>query len=146
MIYLDNAASTAIFPSIIDKLHIEYKKTFGNPGALFYEQAIESRELVEFARNKIAKFTGAYPENIIFTSGASESNNTIIKGICDPFFTHGKKIITTNVEHNCVANPIKYLAQLGYEVIELGVDKTGKININELENLVDENVALVSIL
>ena len=108
MIYFDNAATTPLLPEVIDKMSETMKTTFGNPSSLHAHGRMASKLLRE-SREQIAQSLHTLPNRIFFTSGGSESNNTVIKGYCLKHQADGKHIITTALEHHAVLEPIEYL-------------------------------------
>ena len=116
MIYFDNAATTPLLPEVIDKMSETMKTTFGNPSSLHAHGRMASKLLRE-SREQIAQSLHTLPNRIFFTSGGSESNNTVIKGYCLKHQADGKHIITTALEHHAVLEPIEYLVErFGFEV------------------------------
>ena len=105
MIYFDNAATTPLLPEVIDKMSETMKTTFGNPSSLHAHGRMASKLLRE-SREQIAQSLHTLPNRIFFTSGGSESNNTVIKGYCLKHQADGKHIITTALEHHAVLEPI----------------------------------------
>ncbi|MDO4912157.1 MAG: cysteine desulfurase family protein [Lactobacillus sp.] len=142
-IYLDNAATTPMLDSVIDVMTDAMKNTFGNASAT-NRLGQDARKLVDDARHEIATFIGAKDGEIIFTSGATEGNNTVIKGISN--LNPGKKIITTAIEHPSVLRPMEEAAANGHEIIYLSVDQAGCINFDELREKLTDDVALVSVM
>ncbi|MGN1318468.1 MAG: cysteine desulfurase family protein [Lachnospirales bacterium] len=145
MIYFDNASTTAISEPVYNVLLDEIKNSFANPSSL-HKLGFEVEKKITKAREQIAKVIKAVPNEIYFTSGGTEANNTAILGIADAYKRRGKKVITTNIEHPSVADSFKELEKRGLEVVVLNVDKKGYINIDDLENEVDDNTILVSIM
>ncbi len=144
MIYLDNASTTALAPEVKTVLE-EGFNVFGNPGSM-HVVGKGALEAVQKARATLAYAVGCKPEEIIFTSGATESNNLALLGIMQQ---HDKKkrLITTKIEHPSVLEPARWLEKWGYPVVYLDVDKEGFISLEQLEKeLQKENVALVSIM
>ena len=145
MIYLDNAATTPIDPRVIDKMADFLKNEYGNPLGK-YDLAKKAKEEIEIARFKVAELINVNIKNIIFTSGATESNNFIIKGIAERYQNRGKHIVTTKVEHKSIINSCLFLEKKGYQITYLDVDKTGLVNFKELEDAIRSDTILVSIM
>ena len=144
-IYLDNAATTPMSPKVIDVITDEMKNDFGNASST-YELGRKARNVIDRARHQIAKSINAKDDEIIFTSGGSESNNTAIFGTAYSRNNIGKKIITTKIEHPSVLNPMKRLEHEGYNVVYLDVDKTGHISLDQLKHELTPETILVSIM
>lgn len=144
MIYLDNAATTKVDKRVVKEMQKYYVEEYGNASSL-HEFGRIATEAIEKTRNIIASSINANPEEIIFTSGGTESNNLAIKGLC--FANPNKKhIITSKIEHDCVLNSCKWLESQGYKVTYLDVDNQGFINLKQLENAITEDTLLVSII
>lgn len=143
--YLDNNATTAVDPLVIDEMIPYLKMNYFNPSSLYAEAKIP-KYAIEKSRNAIAKFLGAKNDSeIIFTGSATESNNSAIQGALNA--NPGRKhIITTSVEHPSVYEFCKDLIRFGYEVTFLGVNENGELNIKELINAITPNTAIVSIM
>ena len=144
-IYLDNAATTPMSPKVIDVITEEMKNNFGNASST-YELGRKARHVIDQARQKAAKAINAKENEIIFTSGGSESNNTAIFGTAQSRHNIGKRIITTKVEHPSVLKPMQRLESEGYEVIYLDVDENGRISLADLEDALTPQTILVSIM
>lgn len=142
-IYLDNAATTKIYDEVINEI-TENLKQYYNPSS-FYKPAVEIEQKIEKSRKQLGDLLGFYPEEIYFTSSATESNNTIIKGIVEknrtPF-----NIITTQIEHPSVIEVFKDLENKNIETRYIPVDSYGNLDLEWLENNIDENTALVSVM
>ena len=147
MIYLDNAATTPLDPEVLETM-IEYMKTeYGNPSSKYYPQAERAKQALKHARSLVATLINAEEDDeIIFTSGATEGNNMIIKGIADAYQHQGNHIITTCIEHKAVLEPCKYLETKGFNVTYLSVDQKGRISLDKLEKAICEDTILVSIM
>lgn len=144
MVYLDYSATTPVEKEVLESFNKVCLEFIGNPNSL-HQLGIKSKQLEESATRQIADIMGVDPEEIIYTSGSSESNNLAIKGIALKYLNRGKKIITTNLEHSSVYGPIGYLQKLGFEVEFVHTDEHGIVDLKYLETLVDENTILVSI-
>ena len=143
-LYLDNAATTKIHKKVLDAM-IESLDFYGNSEAKYYEVAEKAKLNILESRKSISKLVGCDVENIIFTSGATESNNLIIKGLAESN-PEKKKIIISDLEHSSVLEPCKYLEQRGYEIVKIKVDSHGLIDLNELNRVLDSNTLMVSVI
>lgn len=169
MIYLDNSATSPIDEEVKDAMLPYLSEEFGNPSSKYYCKATTAKEAVEDAREKVAKLIGAKSEEIIFTAGATESTNFIIKGYLDyrKYYGDGRnQVITSLVEHKATLNTCRYLngelysnndptislsgekkrVDRGFEATFVGVTSNGEISVEEIEKAIKENTALVSIL
>ncbi|KAE8420140.1 pyridoxal phosphate-dependent transferase [Aspergillus pseudocaelatus] len=147
-IYLDMQATTPTDPRVLDAMLPFLTGIYGNPHSRTHAYGWESEKAVEQSREHIAKLIGADPKEIIFTSGATESNNMSIKGVARFFGRSGKKnhIITTQTEHKCVLDSCRHLQDEGYEVTYLPVQNNGLIRMEDLEAAIRPETALVSIM
>ncbi|KAJ1905000.1 cysteine desulfurase [Coemansia sp. IMI 209127] len=145
-IYLDAQATTPLDPRVLDAMMPYMTESYGNPHSRTHKYGWESERAVDTAREQVAGLIGAHPKEIIFTSGATEANNTAIKGVAR--FYKGKKnhIITTQTEHKCVLDSCRVLQEEGFEVTYLPVSKGGLINMDELKEAIRPTTALVSIM
>lgn len=144
-VYLDNAATTPMDPKVIEKISSEMTNDSGNASSQ-HAFGRRARQVVEAARHQLAETINAEDKEIIFTSGGSESNNTAIFGTARARKKIGKKIITTKIEHPSVLNPMKRLAQEGYEIVYLDVDEAGHINLKDLKRELTPDTILVSVM
>ncbi|KAI1446242.1 cysteine desulfurase [Annulohypoxylon stygium] len=147
-IYLDMQATTPVDPRVLDAMLPFFVNVYGNPHSRTHAYGWESEKAVEEAREHIAKLIGADAKEIIFTSGATESNNMSIKGVARFFGRSGKKkhIITSQTEHKCVLDSCRHLQDEGYDVTYLPVQSNGLINMEELEAAIRPETAIVSIM
>ncbi|KAL4875635.1 pyridoxal phosphate-dependent transferase [Aspergillus karnatakaensis] len=147
-IYLDAQATTPTDPRVLDAMLPYLTGIYGNPHSRTHAYGWESEKAVEQAREHIAKLIGADSKEIIFTSGATESNNMSIKGVARFFGRSGKKkhIITTQTEHKCVLDSCRHLQDEGFDVTYLPVQNNGLINLADLEAALRPDTALVSIM
>lgn len=146
-IYLDYQATTPCDPRVVDAAVSYLTEHFGNPHSRNHIYGWEAEMAVESARAKVAAIIKANPSEIIFTSGATESNNLAIKGAANFYKSKGKNhIITCVTEHKCVLDACRHLEKDGFEVTYLGVQKDGLINLDELKAAIKENTVLVSIM
>jgi cysteine desulfurase len=145
-IYLDNAATTRVDDEVVKAMLPFFNEEYGNPSSL-HEMGIKAQRAVENARKTIARAIGASQEEIIFTSGATESDNLAVKGYVRKHKTDKKnKIITTKIEHDAVLKTCNQLAREGFEIVYLNVDKEGFIDFEQLEKELDDQALLVSVI
>ncbi|MGQ4005443.1 cysteine desulfurase family protein [Francisellaceae bacterium CB300] len=146
--YLDYAATTPLSEAVKNTLieAISNQNDFFNSGSSTYEQAEVLNRKIELARENIAKTIDVLPREIVFTSGATESNNLAIKGAAFAYRHKGNHIITSKAEHKAVLDVCKYLETDGFEISYLDVDSTGKIDIKELENTITDKTILISLM
>ncbi|TDZ27405.1 Cysteine desulfurase [Colletotrichum spinosum] len=147
-IYLDMQATTPVDPRVLDAMLPYYTGIYGNPHSRTHAYGWESEEAVETARSHVAKLIGADSKEIIFTSGATESNNMSIKGVARFFGRSGKKkhIVTSQTEHKCVLDSCRHLQDEGFEVTYLPVQNSGLIDMQQLADAIRPDTALVSIM
>lgn len=147
-IYLDMQATTPTDPRVLDAMLPYYTGMYGNPHSRTHAYGWETEKAVEQAREHIANLIGADPKEIIFTSGATESNNMSIKGVARFFGRSGKKkhLITSQTEHKCVLDSCRHMQEEGFEVTYLPVQSNGLIDMKELEAAIRPETALVSIM
>lgn len=144
MIYLDYSATTPVNEEVLkvfNKVCLEYP---GNSNSL-HSLGIKSKELEDYATEKIAKLLKVKPSEIIYTSGSSESNNTAIKGVCNKYKNRGNHIITTNLEHSSVIAPLNYLTKEGFTIDYVKIKDNGLVDIDNLKELLTDETILVSI-
>jgi aminotransferase class V len=169
VIYLDNSATSPIDEEVRDAMLPYLSEEFGNPSSKYYCKATNAKAAVEEAREKVAKLIGAKPEEIIFTAGATESTNFIIKGYLDyrKYYGDGRNhVITSLVEHKATLNTCKYLngelysnddptislfgekkrVDRGFKASFVGVNSDGEISVEEIEKSINENTALISMI
>ncbi|MGD6943935.1 cysteine desulfurase family protein [Cytobacillus gottheilii] len=146
MIYLDNSATTPIHPEVKNAMLPYLMEEFGNPSSKYYSVAENAKKAVKEARNNVASLLGCHDSEVIFTSGSTESNNMVIKGVADLYADKGKHIITSKVEHPSILETCKYLETKGYKLTYLDVDRYGRISVEELKNAINEDTILVSII
>ena len=145
MVYLDYAANAPVDEEVLEVFNDISKKYFANPNAT-HKLGKEAKEVIDRSTENIAKIFNVLPEEIIYTSGASESNNLAIKGICERYKSKGKHIITTPLEHNSITAPLSVMQKEGFEVDVVPVTKEGLVNIEELKNMVRDDTILVSVI
>ena len=144
MVYLDYSATTPVNDEVLDTYVKATKEFIGNPNSL-HKIGIEAKKLIDASTEQIANILGVKPSEIIYTSGASESNNTAIKGVCLKYTNRGKHIITTELEHSSIVAPLNYLTTLGYEVDFVALDENGKVDLDDLIRLIRDDTVLVTI-
>ena len=144
-IYMDHAATTEMLPQVRKAMEPYLMEEYANPSTS-YETGRKTREVVEGAREKIAKLIGAQPEEIFFTSGGSESDNWVIKNVAAEKKAQGKHVITSKIEHHAVLRSCEYLEKLGYELTYLEVDANGVVDLAQLKDKLREDTTLVSVM
>lgn len=145
-IYLDNHATTPVDERVLAAMLPYFTEHFGNPSSINHVYGWETEAAVKKSREILATALNATPEEIVFTSGATEANNLAIKGVAEAYFQKGQHIITVATEHSAVLDPCKYLQTLGFEVTILPVQKDGLIDLNELEKAFRPDTILVSVM
>jgi len=144
-IYLDFNASTPIDPGVEAVMHQTMESVYGNPSSPHWAGA-PARIIVEAARQKVAALLGCKPGEIVFTSGGSESNNQVLKGIFFARHIPNAHIITTEIEHPAIIEPCHFLERLGARITWLRVDATGRVNANDLRRSITGDTILISIM
>lgn len=144
MIYLDYAANTPVDKKVLKEYNKITKKYYANPNSL-HKCGVKAKYLIDESSEYIANYFATKKENIIYTSGASEANNMIIKGICERYKNKGKHIIISSIEHSSIVSPVNFLTSQGFEVSVVGLNKKGEIDIDELKKLLRKDTILVSI-
>ena len=145
-IYLDYQATTPIDPRVLDAMLPYLGGRFGNPHSTGHGFGLEAADAVETARAQIAALIGAEPREIVFTSGATESNNLAIKGAARFLKERRRRIVTVATEHKCVLECVRDLARDGFEIEILPVEPSGLVDLDRLDAALDENVALLSVM
>lgn len=145
-IYLDCNATTPIDKRVLEAMLPYFTEHFGNPSSITHVYGWEAEAAVKKARETLAQAIHCTPEEIIFTSGATEANNLAIKGVAEAYFSQGRHIITVQTEHRAVLDPCKYLESLGFEVTYLPVQGDGLIDLVQLEKAIGSDTILVSIM
>ena len=143
--YFDNAATTKVKKEVVDKMFPYFVETYGNPSSLYTIGRI-AKVGIEEARKQVANLINSDKNEIYFTSGGTESDNTALKGIMYLNKNKGKHIITTKIEHHAILNTCKTLEENGFKVTYLNVDKDGIINLEELVNSITEDTVLISVM
>jgi cysteine desulfurase len=143
--YLDNAATTPTDPRVLQAMLPCFTEIYGNPSSL-HAFGQTAKHLVEEARQTIATFIGASPEEIIFTSGGTESNNSVIEGIAHARREKGNHIITSKIEHHSVLEPCHFLEKQGFEITRIPVDEYGLVNPVDVQKAIKDSTILISIM
>ncbi|MCP4441439.1 MAG: IscS subfamily cysteine desulfurase [Aureispira sp.] len=146
LIYLDNNATTPMDPRVLETMVPYFTQKFGNAASRNHPFGWVAEEAVDYAREQIAKLIGADPREIIFTSGATESDNLAIKGVAEMYKRKGNHIITLETEHKAVLDTCKALEKTGVEVTYLKVNRQGLVDLAELEAAIRPTTILVSIM
>lgn len=145
-IYFDHAATTPVDPEVFEVMKPYFSKKYGNASSI-HSFGQEATRVVDDSREKVAKYISCNAKEIIFTSGATESNNLAIKGIVENSEIEKPHIITSKIEHHCVLETVEYLEKLGkVEVTYLNTDKEGIINIDDVKKNIKDNTLLISIM
>ena len=145
-IYLDNHSTTKIDPSVLDEMMPYLKNEYGNASSITHAFGDEARDAVERSRSQIANSIGAKPEEIVFTSGATESNNLAIMGLANHSRNKKRRLISVASEHKATLDPLKKLTKKGFEVHLLNPKSDGMIDLNDLERELNDETLLVSIM
>ncbi|KAF2350653.1 Cysteine desulfurase IscS, partial [Trinorchestia longiramus] len=145
-LYLDAQATTALDPRVLDKMMPYLTHQYGNPHSRTHSYGWETEAAVEKAREQVAELVGADKREIVFTSGATESNNISIKGVARFYRAKKRHVITLQTEHKCVLDSCRALEHEGYDVTYLPVLPTGLVDVNELAKALRPDTALVSIM
>ena len=145
-IYLDYQATTPTDPRVVEVMMPYFTEMFGNPHSRNHQFGWEAEEAVEMARAQIAGLIGANPKEIIFTSGATESNNLALKGVAHFYKERKNHVITCVTEHKCVLDTCRHLEQEGFDITYLPVQANGLIDLEELKEAIGEQTAIVSIM
>lgn len=145
-IYLDHAATTPVDPEVVQTMQLYFTERFGNASTL-YSYGQEARDAMEATRAKIARFVGAAkPQEIVFTSGGTESDNFAICGVAWANQKKGDHIITSSIEHHAVLNTCKFVEKMGFKVTYLPVDSYGLVDPNDVKKAITPKTILISIM
>lgn len=144
-VYLDNAATTAVYPEVLKSMEPYFTEFYGNPSSI-YRFAAKSRKAIEDARHQAASLIGAKDNEIYFTAGGSESDNWAVKATAFALQDKGKHIITSKIEHHAVLHACQYLETLGFEVSYLDVDENGILKLDELKKAIRPDTILISVM
>ncbi len=145
-VYLDNNATTACDPRVVDTMIPYFTQHFGNAASRSHAFGWVAEEAVDFAREQVADLIGAEPKEIVFTSGATEADNLALKGVFSQYAGKGNHIITCNTEHKAVLDTCKHLEKEGADITCLAVKKDGRIDTGELEAAIRPETVLISIM
>lgn len=144
-IYLDNAATTRVFPQVWEEMRPFFTEYYGNPSGI-YEIASQAKEALTKAREAIAYSLHTNAENIYFTSGGTEADNWALISIAENYQHKGRHIITSKIEHHAILNTCSYLESRGYEITYLDVDEQGFVKVEQLQKCLRPDTILVSIM
>lgn len=145
VIYLDNAATTRVYPEVLEAMTPYFTEYYGNPSSI-YTFAGEANKVVTNARETLAALINAKSEEIYFTGGGSESDNWALKATAEAYGDKGKHIITTKIEHHAILHTCEYLEKKGFEVTYLDVDEYGTVKTDELEKAIRPDTILISVM
>ncbi|OCS87296.1 cysteine desulfurase family protein [Caryophanon latum] len=145
MLYLDNSATTPVHPEVKEAMLPYLLEQFGNPSSKYYDYATTAKDAVANARQAVANLLHCKTDEVIFTSGSTESNNFIIKGITDQRKDLGKHIITTATEHPSVLETCKYLQTIGFELTILPVNINGRVSVEQVRAAIRPDTILLTI-
>lgn len=145
-VYLDYQATTPVDNLVYEAMLPYFKDTFGNPSSRFHSYGWKAQEAVDNARTSIARILNAKSDDIVFTSGSTESNNTAIRGVAEKLRTRGDHIITCVTEHPSVLSTCTYLREQGYRITYLPVNRDGLIDIEQLYNSITDSTILISLM
>lgn len=146
MIYLDNAATTRVSRAVLREMSRAFSELYANPASV-HQAGLQARDLMQLARERCATAIGAYPEQIVFTSGGTESNNLTILGLASFLKKQGRThLVTTQVEHASVLAPMEFLETHGFSVTYLPVERDGSLSPETVEHAIRENTGLVSVM
>lgn len=143
--YFDNAATTPLDKDVFAEMMPFFTKNYGNPSSIYKTGGV-SRAAVEKAREKVALSINAKAEEIYFTSGGTESDNTAIRGIAYAYRQKGNHIITTKIEHHAVLETCKQLEKEGFRVTYVGVNESGVVNIDEIKAAITKETVLITVM
>ena len=145
-VYLDNNATTPCDPRVLEAMLPWFTEKFGNAASNSHLYGWEAAEAVKMGREQVASLIGANPREIIFTSGATESDNLALKGVFEMYKARGNHLITVQTEHKAVLDTCRHLEKQGADVSYLGVDQYGLISLQELEAAITEKTILISVM
>jgi cysteine desulfurase len=145
MVYMDHAATTPLHPDVLEAMMPYLLQSFGNPSAI-YTLGREARQAIDHARDTVANVLGCRPQEMVFTSGGTESDNTALKGAAFALRKRGNHIITSSIEHQAVLHACHDLKEAGLEVTYLPVDKYGIVSIGDLESVITDRTVLISVM
>ncbi len=144
-LYLDHAATTPLVPSVLEAMRPFFMEKFGNPSSL-HHFGQEARQAVEKARGEVASFIGARPEEIVFTSSGTESDNLAVKGVAAALGNRGRHIITAAIEHHAISETCSQLARQGFKITFLSPDEQGLIDPDQVRRAITAETILITIM
>jgi cysteine desulfurase len=144
-IYLDNAATTAVKPEVLEQMLPYFTEYFGNPSSL-HSFARDAKKGLDKAREQAASAIGAEPDEIIFTGSGTESDNTVLRGVASLKKKNGNHIITSAVEHHAILHTCETLEKEGFEVTYLPVDEFGRVSASKVKDAITDKTILVSVM
>lgn len=144
-VYLDYSATTPVKEEVLKEMIPYFTEKFGNPSSL-YDKGLESKDAVSHAREQLAALINADPKEVYFTAGGTEADNWAVFGVADKLKEKGNHIITTQIEHHAMLHSCAFLEKQGYEITYLGIDKDGRISLEELENAITDKTILISVM
>jgi len=144
-VYLDYAATTPTDPDVLKAMEPYFFEQFGNPSSI-HSFGQEAKKAMEDARQRLALFLGAKPEEIVFTSGGTESNNFALLGVAYALKEKGDHIVTTQIEHHAISEPLKFLERSGFKVTSVKVDKYGLVDPEEIKKAITKKTILISVM
>ena len=144
MVYLDYSATTPVRKEVLDTYVEASLKFIGNPNSL-HKLGTDSKNLIESATKQIESILKIKDKEVIYTSGSSESNNMVIKGVANKYKNRGKHIITTPFEHSSIYGPLNYLTDNGFEVEFVNIDENGLVDLEHLKSIIRDDTILVSV-
>ncbi|MBQ2985839.1 MAG: cysteine desulfurase NifS [Clostridia bacterium] len=144
-VYMDNAATTALAPEVLEQMMPYLTANYGNPSSV-HSFGREAKPGLDKARRQVADALNAQPEEIIFTGCGTESDNTVLLGVAEKYKAKGNHIITTNIEHHAILHTAEYLEKNGCEVTYLPVDEYGRVSAEQVAAAIKENTILVSVM
>jgi cysteine desulfurase len=145
-IYLDNHATTPVDPRVLQAMLPYFGPKFGNPSSRTHSYGWEAEKAVDLARGRVAALVGADPQEIVFTSGATESNNLAIKGVAEANRSKGNHIITMSTEHKAVLDPVHHLERFGYRATVLPPEPDGLLSLDRLAAAIEPETILASVM
>jgi cysteine desulfurase len=145
-IYLDNNATTRTDPRVVEVMLPYFTERYGNAASLTHDFGREADEAVEEARRQVAELIAAHPRDMVFTSGATESNNLALKGVAAMYRSQGDHLVTTAIEHKAVLDPIRRLGREGWQVTVLPVDTYGRVSAEQVAQALTPRTVLVSVM
>ena len=145
LIYLDNAATTALHPEVFQRMQPYFTELYGNPSSI-YSFSAKAKKAIDEARSEVATFIGAKENEIYFTGGGSESDNWALKAAAFAYRNKGNHIITSKIEHHAILHTCEYLEKLGFEISYIDVDEEGVIKLEELKAAIRPTTILISVM